>query len=328
MSNDTSKSESGYKPPVPIEKPPLYSWPPKPTKAIRWLLFEMYFPWGFLWIGLSVFTWHFLTPSGATMSTLSLSWIGLIWLRNAFLLCLLAGGLHWWFYIRRSQDKNFKFTERWLATNSRKFLWRNQVKDNIFWSLASGVTFWSIFESLTLWVWASNRIPSTTWSDSPIYLSFMVSVGVIFWATIHFWIIHRALHWKPLYQVAHDRHHRNVNIGPWSGISFHPIEHVIYFTVFLIWWVVPVHPIVIIASGFFNGLSPAVSHSGFDYLMVGKKWKLSTGDLFHQLHHRYFEVNYGNTPTPIDAVFKTWHDGTEEAQERLRHRRRANQKND
>ena len=171
----------------------------------------------------------------------------------------------------------------------------------MFWSLISGVTFWSLFESLTLWVWASNRIPSTTWGESPIYLSIMLSAGVIFWSTLHFWTVHRALHWKPLYQIAHERHHRNVNIGPWSGISFHPIEHIIYFTVFLIWWVVPVHPIVIIVSGFYNGLSPAFSHSGFDYIVVRNKWKFSTGNLFHQLHHRYFEVNYGNIPTPLDA---------------------------
>ncbi|HJM35621.1 MAG TPA: sterol desaturase family protein [Acidimicrobiales bacterium] len=326
MADTMRKPENGYQPSVPIRKPPLYAWPPRPLKAIRWLLFGLYFPWGFLFIGLGIVSWNFLTPSSETMATLNLWWMGVIWLRNALLLSALAGALHWWLYIRRGQGQDFKFTERWLATSSRKFLWKNQVRDNIFWCLASGVTFWSLFESLTLWAWASNRIPSVTWSESPIYLGLMISVGVIFWSTLHFWIVHRALHWKPLYQLAHDRHHRNVNIGPWSGISFHPIEHIIYFTVFLIWWVVPVHPIVIIVSGFYNGLSPAFSHSGFDYIVVGNKWKLSTGDLYHQLHHRYFEVNYGNTPTPLDAVFGTWHDGTQEAQERLRHRRRSSQK--
>ena len=52
---------------------------------------------------------------------------------------------------------------------------------------------------------------------------------------------------------------------------------------------------------------------------------MPAGDLFHQLHHRYFEVNYGNTQVPIDNVTGTWHDGTSEAHERLKGRRRADQ---
>ena len=48
-------------------------------------------------------------------------------------------------------------------------------------------------------------------------------------------------------------------------------------------------------------------------------------DSFHQLHHRYFEVNYGNTQAPIDRAAGTWHDGTLEAHERLKGRRRADQ---
>jgi lathosterol oxidase len=43
----------------------------------------------------------------------------------------------------------------------------------------------------------------------------------------------------------------------------------------------------------------------------------------HKLHHRNFEVNYGNTPTPLDNVFGTWHDGTPEAHELFKDRRRA-----
>ena len=150
MAGTIRKSENGYQPSVPIRKPPLYAWPPRPLKAVRWLLFGLYFPWGFLFIGLGIVSWNFLTPSSETMETLNLWWMGVIWLRNALLLSAVAGVLHWWLYIRRAQGQDFKFTDRWLAASSRKFLWKNQVRDNIFWCLVSGVTFWSLFESLTL----------------------------------------------------------------------------------------------------------------------------------------------------------------------------------
>ncbi|WP_287307857.1 hypothetical protein [Mesorhizobium sp.] len=42
------------------------------------------------------------------------------------------------------------------------------------------------------------------------------------------------------------------------------------------------------------------------------------GDFFHQLHHRYFECNYGGTEVPLDAWFGTFHDRSEEATARTR----------
>ncbi|WP_353816990.1 hypothetical protein [Mesorhizobium sp.] len=51
------------------------------------------------------------------------------------------------------------------------------------------------------------------------------------------------LHWGPLYNYVHSLHHRNVNVGPWSGMSMHPIEHIIYMSSVVIHVVLPSHPI-------------------------------------------------------------------------------------
>ncbi|MDH3715129.1 MAG: sterol desaturase family protein, partial [Gammaproteobacteria bacterium] len=99
--------------------------------------------------------------------------------------------------------------------------------------------------------------------------------------TFHFYLNHRLLRWPPLYHVAHALHHRNVNTGPWTGISMHPLEHLIYFSLLLLWWVVPVHPVVVVLTGFYQGISPAVSHSGFDQVVLGGGTRVSAGDLFH-----------------------------------------------
>lgn len=324
MSGSSSHSRAGYQPPGPIQVPPLYAWPPRPLATLRWLLSGLLFPWGFVFIALAVLAWNYLTPDMRTMATLEPGWIALIWLRNAALLTLIAGGLHWWLYIRRRQDRAYKFDGRWPATDNTKFLWRNQVKDNMFWSLASGCTVWTGYEALTMWAYANELIPRVEWQDAPVYLAVMV-VAVFFWSTLHFYLNHRLLHWPPLYHVAHALHHRNVNTGPWTGISMHPLEHLIYFSLFVLWWVVPVHPVVVILTGFYQGISPSVSHSGFDFVELGGGVRVSAGDHFHQLHHQNFEVNYGNTPTPLDKLFGTWHDGTAAAQEALKHRRRARQ---
>jgi len=324
MSESIYDSNIGYQPADPIEVPPLYFWPPKPLKILHWIFNDLLFPWGYLFIMISFLSWYYLTPDIEKMSVFEFSWIAKIWFRNAVLLMLVAGGLHWWLYIRRSQNKSYKYNSKWLATGRKRFLWNSQVKDNMFWSIVSGCTVWTLYEAVTYWLYASGYVKQIEWSESPVYLT-LILIGVFFWSTFHFYLNHRLLHWKPLYELAHELHHRNVNTGPWSGISMHPLEHIIYFSVFVLWWFVPVHPAIVLLTGIYQGISPSVSHSGFDKIEISRKKSINAGDQFHHLHHKYFEVNYGNTPTPMDKLFGTWHDGTPETHKEIKVRLRPEQ---
>lgn len=51
-----------------------------------------------------------------------------------------------------------------------------------------------------------------------------------------------------------------------------------------------------------------------------KKKRMELGDFFHQLHHRYFECNYGTVEMPWDRWFGSFDDGTPEARQRIRSR--------
>ncbi len=298
----------------PVSFPGLYHWPPQPLAALQWLG-SVLFPWGLIYIGLAVLTWIFLTPAMDRMADLSIDWIFLLWLRNACILAMVAGGLHWWLYVKRGQGDRYKIDSRWPRPG-RQYLGGRQTLDNMFWSLISGVTFWTFYESLTFWYYASGRIDIVTWAESPVYLMVMC-LAVFFWSTTHFYFIHRLMHLPSLFRHTHALHHRNLNPIPWSGISMHPYEHAVYFTLYLLWWVVPVHPVIIILTGFFQTLSPAVSHSGFRWISLGRWGKMPAGDLFHHLHHRQFDVNYGNITTPIDYLAGTWHDGSPAAHARF-----------
>lgn len=311
---------SGYTPPDIIGLPPMFVWPIRPIKAIKWIFVEFLFPWGFLFIGLAIFSWNVLTPEIDSSGPPSLGFMGKIWLKNVLLLGVLAGSLHWWLYSRERQGDTFKFSHRWLSKKSNRFLWSNQTYDNVFWSIVSGVTVWSLFEGITLWAWISGVIPQATW---PAHREYIVALTFVFFfvSSSHFYLIHRLLHWKPLYRSVHELHHRNVNTGPWSGISMHPVEHLLFFSMFFVWWLVPVHPVVIILTGFFKGLGPAVTHSGFDRVLVGGR-QIPTGDWFHDLHHRHFETNYGNIEAPFDWAMNTWHNGSNEAQRAMVARRK------
>ena len=317
-------ANSDYEPPVPITPPPIYAWPPRPLAVVRWFVGRLLYPWVGTYLVLSLIIWKWLLPPEDQMATLQANWILQIWVRNLAVLTLVAGGLHWTLYVRRRQGDTYKFNRRW-PVQGRKYLFGDQVKDNAFWTLTSGGFFLTAYEALTHWAYASGLVDRPGWVSNPAYIFVMATLGVVLWSTIHFWANHRLLHWEPLYRAAHHLHHRNINPGPWSGISMHPAEHLIYFSLFLLWWVVPVHPVVILMCGFYQGPGPAPSHSGFERVRIVGRWQIPAGDLFHQLHHRYFEVNYGNTQAPIDRATGTWHDGTLEAHERLKGRRRADQ---
>ena len=194
--------------------------------------------------------------------------------------------------------------------NNGSFTFRNQVLDNAFWSLVSGITIGTAYTVLWFWAAANGMAATTTWSGSPVW-SVLWLVLIPMWGSFYFYWVHRFLHWPPMYKLAHALHHRNVNIGPWSGISMHPIEHTIYFSSLLIHFVVPTSPMHILFHVYTFTLHPVCSHSGFEGLLAAGRKRAELGDFFHQLHHRYFECNYGTSEMPWDRWFGTFHDGSD-----------------
>ena len=98
----------------------------------------------------------------------------------------------------------------------------------------------------------------------------------------------------------------------------HPIEHILYFSGLLIFFLVQAHTVLLIFLGFQYAILPAFSHSGFEKVVLFNKFTINVGNYFHQLHHKYFEVNYGNPLAPIDKILDTWHDGSDVATKNFR----------
>ena len=156
MSSAPFNASSDYQPVTTIDPPAIYAWPPRPLAALKYMLIDIPLSWNLIYIGLALMCWAYLTPSMATMANFEFSWLALLWLRNAAVLILIAGGLHWWLYMRRSQNQDFKFHKRWMDTDNNKFLWGDQVRDNMFWSIVSGVTVCTAYEAITFWIYAND----------------------------------------------------------------------------------------------------------------------------------------------------------------------------
>ena len=142
------------------------------------------------------------------------------------------------------------------------------------------------------------------------------------WESFYFYWIHRMIHIPFLYKHVHSLHHRNINVGPWSGMSMHPVEHAIYLGSVLIHFVVGAHPLHIIFHLQYFTLTAVTTHTGFQGLLIKDKDRVALGTFHHQMHHRYFECNYGSLEVPWDMWFGSFHDGTVEADERIKERRK------
>lgn len=312
-----------WHPPERAGVPPIWKWPPAPLQVVKWLFGNpgYLFPWNVMFAGIAIVTWLYTQPELSRMAEFEVGWIAHIFVRNLILLTVFYGGLQLWLYTFKGQGEKFKFHGKWWGEKKPRFLFGSQFWDNVFWSIASGCTIWSAWEVVMMWSYANGHITMITWDSDPLHFALLLFV-LIFWQTIHFYFIHRAIHWKPIYQNVHYLHHKNINIGPWTGLAMHPAEHLIYFSTVLLYWVVPSHPIHVMFSLQVAALMSGVGHIGFNEIVV--KGKVSfPSDYFHYLHHRHFECNYGNTLFPADRWFGTFHDGSPEAQEKMVERIRA-----
>ena len=283
-----------FLPALPVRHAPLFAWPPKPFSLLVWYAKYTINP---AISGLAIIAvgfWFWMQAPIARYQSFELGWLLENHLRNLCLMIIVAGGLHLYFYTLNRQGSELKFDSQEFDKNHGRFTFNNQVLDNMFWTLASGVTFWTAWEAILLSSYANNAIPLLQWNESPIWFLLLFPILAL-WHELYFYFIHRLLHWPPLYRAAHSVHHRNSNTGPWSGISMHPYEHAIYFGSLLIHLVLPTHPVHALFHLYWLALGPAVSHSGYQGVYFKGKLRWATGSFFHQLHHRHFECNYATS---------------------------------
>jgi sterol desaturase/sphingolipid hydroxylase (fatty acid hydroxylase superfamily) len=315
---DPEADRWNYYPKTPVPLNPLFEWPPRPMRVLAWYrgAWLQLTSLG-ICLAIAVLSYVLLYPSVEAAKTFAPMWMFQIWLANMIPQIVVAGTLHWWLYRRKAQGNHMKFDKRPLAENNGIFTFNNQVYDNVFWTLASAMTVATVYQWGIWWAAANEWVPVLRWADHKIWI-IAVMFFIPMWSGLHFYWVHRLEHQPFLYRRVHALHHRNVNTGPWSGISNHWYENILYFTTYFIHLVVPFHPLNFLFHIYFQQVSPVLSHSGFERVSIGDTDALKSGDFFHQLHHKYFECNYGTSEIPFDRWFGTFHDGTDAATKRTR----------
>ncbi len=312
----TKNKRGDFSPKDALQINPLLVFPPNPLKILKWLP-GYFLPWNLMFMALAVVFWFYLTPSAETMKELAPGWILYLLARNSLLVLVIYGALELRLYVKRSQNGRFKYNGKFPADQpSDVFMFKSQNIDNIIRTFGTGVPIWTAYEVLGLWAYGNGWGPWSTLAEHPYWFP-------VFWLVlpayheVHFYCIHRLIHVPILYKWIHSVHHNSVNPSPWSSLSMHPVEHLLYWSDSLIHLIVPSHPLIFLYGLHITGTGAVVGHVGFDKIEVGKDGGVDTHAYAHYLHHKYFEVNYADGTTALDKLFGTWHDGSTEAQTRM-----------
>lgn len=320
--SDTKLKGWNHQPDVPLKVSPVFSWPLNPVEIARWFWNSWFMiTEKLIIVGIAFASYYWFQPPLEETRSFAFDWIAQMYVRNLMLAFLIGGALHLWFYTFSAQGQKLKYDPRPLMVNGRQFTLGGQVRDNMFWTLGTGVAFWTSYEVVLFWALANGYMPMVTWAANPVWfiaIFFLVPI----WESLYFYVIHRMIHIPFLYKHVHYLHHRNINVGPWSGMSQHPIEQMIFLGSVFVHLLIGAHPVHILFHLQYYFLTAMTTHTGFQGLLIKDQNRLALGTFHHQMHHRYFECNYGSLEVPFDKWFGTFHDGTIEANERMQERRK------
>ena len=297
-----------WSPSARIEIAPLFALPLKPLALVKWLP-HYFLPWNLLFAVSAVAYWRLVVPPAATLKTLNVSWALWLFVVNCVAVFLFYSAFELRLYVQRAQRQRFKYNAKFPNDHPNGAFWfKSQNIEGMLRTFVTGVPIWTAFEVGLLWAYANGIGRWIDFADHPFYLVALALAVPIYHET-HFFLVHRLIHWGPLYRWVHSVHHNSVNPSPWSSLSMHPVEQLLYFSSALLHVLIPSNPILAIYQLHYSGFGAVVGHIGFDKIELGEA-AFDSHAYAHYLHHKYFEVNYGDGLVPLDKLFGTWHDGT------------------
>jgi Delta7-sterol 5-desaturase len=205
-----------------------------------------------------------------------------------FILALLAFVI---FYVIAKRPWQFKRIQRRFPAGSdyaREFLY--SIVTTFIFAIIGYLVFLTPFVKLTQVYYDIDQY-------STGYFILSIIMMIVLHDTYFYWT-HRLMHRRSIYKLAHKVHHLSMNPSPWAAMAFHPVEAVIEAGVIVIIPLVfPVHPLAIGLFLLFMMIYNVYGHLGYELYPKGfsKSWigKWINTSVNHNLHHQFFNGNYG-----------------------------------
>ncbi|WP_413990805.1 sterol desaturase family protein [Labrys okinawensis] len=316
LSYGTRNKRGDWAPNEPASTAPVFVFPPRPMQFLKWLP-HYFFPYNVLYALSAVAWWYYVLPTPEVMKTLAWGWVLKLFIANAVTVFLFFGAFELKLYVLRRQGNRFKYNGKFPSEQrSKAFFFERQNVDNMMRTFGTGLPIWTAIEVFVLMAFANGWVPWLTFAQNPVYLFLLALVVPIIHET-HFFILHRAIHWGPLYKWVHSVHHNSVNPSPWSSLSMHPVEQFFYLGTMFWHLIIPSNPIIALYQLHVAGFGAIPGHVGFDKVELTNDTSMDSHAYIHYLHHKYFEVNYGDGLIPFDKWLGTFHDGSKDGEKQM-----------
>lgn len=150
-------------------------------------------------------------------------------------------------------------------------------------------------------------------TDNPTQVYLGAEHGVAFGlaATIAYFVgsdlglywMHRLMHRPLLFRVIHRWHHRTLAPTAFTASAMHPLEFLSYQAVATVpLFLFPIPAWGVIFTLLYHNVVGMFDHSGVDF---GAWFPWQPAPRFHDEHHAYFRLNYGQTLGLWDSIFGT-----------------------
>jgi sterol desaturase/sphingolipid hydroxylase (fatty acid hydroxylase superfamily) len=199
----------------------------------------------------------------------------------------------------------------------------SNAKKEVFYSLFS-IAIFTLFIRI---IYSLNSLGYTkiyTNIDDFGFFYYLLSLPILL--VVHdayFYFTHRMMHHKLLFKVFHKVHHNSTDPTPLAAFSFHPLETIVEGGIFfLIAFLIPVHLSMFFIFVILSLVLNVKGHLGYEffprYYLRNKymSWFLPT--THHNMHHKYYNSNYGLYFSWWDKILKTEHRAYQEMFEKNR----------
>jgi sterol desaturase/sphingolipid hydroxylase (fatty acid hydroxylase superfamily) len=222
----------------------------------------------------------------------------------------IAGGAYFLFYSLKK--------DKWLH---KKIQQRFPKNKNIWYEIKYSIINLLMFAALALGnYWLKENGYTKMYeriSDYGVpYFIFSIVAMILLHDTYFYWT-HRFMHLKKVYPYVHQVHHHSTNPTPWAAYAFHPIEGLINYAILtIIIVIIPTHIIAVSIWLLYSIILNVGGHLGYELFPKGftkhKLLGLSNTSTHHNMHHSYFDCNYGIYFNFWDKLMNTNHENYHE----------------
>lgn len=186
------------------------------------------------------------------------------------------------------------------AAGRKQRIRQGQMRQELLLSTLSILVF--AFQSSFL-VWMLRKGWITIAWDRPLWQLAWELPVLYLWNEIHFFAVHRLLHWSPLYRSVHVWHHRSVLTTPFSAYSFHPVESFLLGAVMpLALLVCAFSPWALLGLTVMSLLLNVSGHLPHEQIRAGWGYAVPHSR-YHNRHHREFNAHFSFSLPLLDRWF-------------------------